>query len=450
MTKASIAGGVFTIVLLLAIGLTVSVVGLSRDRDVAQPAVSAAAVAPASASPAREAAATAEVGGEGQQGFLFGRVTTVDGVTYQGRLRWGKYEEAFWDDHFNGVKKSNPWASQVAPERLPTERHSLSILGLEIHHREREVDLTRPFLTRFGDLTRIEARGRDVLVTLKSGTVFELDRLNASDFDDGLRVWDAERGVIDLDSLLIRSVELLPTAEIGATSSRLHGTVRTPQGDFTGFLQWGRQDCLASDLLSGRSAEGEVSLSFETVRSIARHAREGVIVTLRDGRELELSVVHGASRGISVDDSRYGRVLVSWDSFELVDLSPVDGANLVGSGSAYGDFPAGQPLRGTVTTHDGRVLTGRLVYDLDESETTETLDAPWYGVDYTIPFGAIAFIVVPADEEPATLLLVGGEELRLERRGDLGPGNAGVLVFVEGVAKPEYVPWVEVARIELG
>lgn len=84
-------------------------------------------------------------------------------------------------------------------------------------------------------------------------------------------------------------------------------------------------------------------------------------------------------RGIYVDDPRYGRVLVSWGAFERIDFSAG------GSGPAYNDFAWGRPLTASVTTRGGRRLTGRLVYDLDESETTETLDAPSQGVDYTIP-----------------------------------------------------------------
>ncbi len=63
---------------------------------------------------------------------------------------------------------------------------------------------------------------------------------------------------------------------------------------------------------------------------------------------------------------------------------------------AYGDFPTGRPLTGDVTTRGGRRFTGRLVYDLDESETTETLDAPSQDVTYNIPFGLIASIVLPS------------------------------------------------------
>ena len=138
-------------------------------------------------------------------------------------------------------------------------------------------------------------------------------------------------------------------------------------------------------------------------------------------------------------------MLISWDAFERVDFSPG------GSGPAYGDFPTGRPLTGDVTTRDGRRLAGRLVYDLDESETTETLDAPSQGVDYTILFGLIASIVLPAPEERgaerAKVTLHSGEVLQLELAGDLGEGNAGMLIFVDGRKQPEYVRWTEIKQI---
>src|SRR5262249_5196357 len=184
--------------------------------------------------------------------------------------------------------------------------------------------------------------------------------------------------------------------------------------------------------LGGRTADGNLSLRFDTLRSIARHSSDSSLLTLLDGREIVLSGTPEAGHdnlGIYVDDRRYGRVLISWDAFERLDFSPG------GSGPAYGDFPPGQPLTGSVTTRDGRRRDGRLVYDLDESETTETLDAPSQGVDYTIPFGLIASIVLPGREERGTqrakVTLHNGEELQLECSGDLGEGNGGLLIFVE-------------------
>lgn len=442
MTRSTIARGTFaTVVVLLAVA--------AGYRALKQDVHPAAATSPAITPSTTPAAAETHPAAEAHPGFLYGRITTVDGATYEGRLRWGGDEEAFWGDYFNGSKHENPWAAQVPPGRLPKERRPIQIFGIEIAHRESPIDVGRLFMARFGDIARIEARGKEVRVTLKSGTVFDLDRLEASDFDDGVRVWDGRRGVVDLDSLRIRTIELLPTPPLGAASDRLHGTVRTRQGDFTGFIQWDRQECVGSDELDGRTAGGKLSVRFDTIRSIARRSRDSSLVTLLDGREIVLSgtreVGHG-NRGLYVDDRRYGRVLISWDAFERVDFSPG------GSGPAYGDFPPGRPLTGSVTTRAGRRLAGRLVYDLDESETTETLDAPSQGVDYTIPFGLIASIVSPGREERgaqrARVTLQSGEELQLERTGDLGKGNAGLLIFVDGRERPEYVPWTDVEQVD--
>lgn len=435
MKRTLIANGALAIVLVL---LALAVRHRARERDV-HPAAATLPAIPPSTAPAPET----------HPGCLYGRITTVDGAIYEGRLSWGGDQEAFWGDYFNGFKPRNPWAAHVPPGRLPRERRPIEILGVEIAHRERPIDLSRPFMARFGDIARIEARGRDVRVTLKSGTVFDLNRFDASDFDDGVRVWDGKRGVVDLDSLRIRTIELLPTPPLSAVPSRLHGTVRTRQGDFTGFVQWDRQECVGPDTLDGHTSKGKLSLRFDTIHSIARRSRDSALVTLLDGRQIVLSgsrEVGHDNRGIYVDDRRYGRVLVSWDAFERVDFSPGPPGD---TGPAYGDFPPGRPLAGSVTTHAGRRLAGRLVYDLDESETTDTLDAPSQGVDYTLPFGLIASIVLPGREERARVTLQSGEELRLERSGDLGKGNAGVLVFAGGRQPPEYVPWTDVARVDL-
>src|SRR5690349_20073807 len=88
------------------------------NRDVHPAAATAPAMTPSTASPAEETQpATAA-----QQGFLYGRVTTVDGATYEGRLRWGGNQEAFWGDYFNGSNVKNPWLAKVPPGRLPKER----------------------------------------------------------------------------------------------------------------------------------------------------------------------------------------------------------------------------------------------------------------------------------------------------------------------------------------
>jgi hypothetical protein len=442
MTRATIAGVALTTVLVLLV-LAVGFRALERSREPDAPYP--VATTPSPLPPAAE----------DHQGFLYGRIGAGGGATYEGRLRWGRDEEAFWGDYFYGTKRENPWAVHVPLEQLPRERRSFEIFGIEIPRRQRPIDLRRPFMARFGDIARIEALGREVRVTLKSGTMLDLDRFEASDFDDGVRVWDRGRGVVDLGSLRIGSIELLPTAWLEEAPERLHGTVRTRLGEFTGFVQWDLRECVGSDEIYGRTADGAVSVRFDSLRAIARQSRDSALVTLLDGREIVLSgsrkvglgdrkVPH---RGIYVEDRRYGRVLVSWEAFERVDFAPG------GSGPAFDDFPPGAPLTGSVTTRAGRLLAGRLVYDLDESETTETLDAPSQGVHYTIPFGLVAAIVLPGPEDrgagTARVTLHSGEELELERRGDLGDGNAGMLIFVDGCERPRYVPWAAVERVDL-
>lgn len=425
--------------LVMALGLVA--VPLLRDLDIDADGVAPPAVA---RSPATSAAA--------HRGFLYGRVTTRSGTAYEGRLRFGGDEEAFWGDYFNGFKEENPWAAEVPPERL-TESRPVTVLGVEITRRERKPNLGRPFMARFGDIRRVAPSGRELLVTLKSGTGFVLNRFDADDFADGVRVWDDEHGVVDLGERRIRTIDFLPTPDLETVPDRLHGTVRTPHGSFTGFVQWDRQFSVGSDELQGRTADGELSLRFDAIRTIARDSDDSAQVTLRDGGAFVLSGtrhVGRGNRGVYVDDRRYGRVLVSWEAFERLDFSDA----VEESGPAYGDFPAGQPLSGTVTTRTGSSLTGRLVFDLDESETTETLDAPAGDVDYTIPFGLVTSIALPGHEgcgdgRHAGVTLHSGETLKLECAGDLGEGNAGMLIFTDGGDSAEYVRWLDVERIDL-
>jgi hypothetical protein len=438
MKRARILG-----VLAVLVGLSALVAAVVLRRE-------SKAVAAASGSDVPASEGVAETGAS--PAFLHGRVTTLDGATFEGRLRFGGDEEALWTDAFNGFEDVNRWAALVPAERLPREDRTLRIFGLEIRRKARPVDLGRPFLARLGDIARIEAIGADVRVTLKSGTAFDLDRFEASDFDDGVRVWDRERGVVDLDSRRIRAIELSAAPGPGVDPERLHGTVRTQSGDFTGFLQWDRQAGLGSDRLRGEAEEGEIELRFDAVRTIAREPDGGARVTLTDSREVTLAGGGEAgpgSRGVYVDDPRYGRVLVSWGAFERVDFTPPGAA---GGGPVYDDFPPGRPLAGSVATRDGRRLAGRLVFDLDESETTQTLDAPFAGIDYLIPFERISSLAPPAragrGDRRATVILEGGEILALEAAGDLGDRNAGLLVFVDGGERAEYVPWGDVARID--
>ena len=89
MPRAAVAGGVSaTALVLLALAIGPGVLGHDVD-----PAASGSSAIPRSTS--RTPAATARQAAETDRGFLYGRITTVDGDTYEGRLRWGSDRERF-------------------------------------------------------------------------------------------------------------------------------------------------------------------------------------------------------------------------------------------------------------------------------------------------------------------------------------------------------------------
>ncbi|MGD8818325.1 MAG: hypothetical protein PVJ51_14150, partial [Acidobacteriota bacterium] len=152
---------------------------------------------------------------ETHEGLLYGRITAVDGSIYEGRLRWGRDEEAVWGNYFNGRKDRNTWAAYVPDELLPKERLSIGAFGIEVGLWDSTIDLGRPFMVRFGDIARIDPRGREIRITLKSGAMYELDRFSADDLADSVRVWDATRGSVELGEWRIRTIELLPSPDSG-------------------------------------------------------------------------------------------------------------------------------------------------------------------------------------------------------------------------------------------
>jgi hypothetical protein len=377
------------------------------------------------------------------EGFLYGRVTTDNGV-YEGRLRWDE-EESSWGDLFNSAKVENPWlADAPATARPNKKKHAIEIFGFELGSFGSYHDETRQFIMRFGDLAKLEPRGGDrVRVTLKDGYVYDVEG-GSNDVGAKIDVWDARRGPVTIRWQRIRAIDFLPTPANLEAPKRLYGKVATRDGDFTGVIQWDQDECLGGDKLDGENEEGkDVALPMGTLRSIERRSSKSSKVTLADGSTMVLSGTNDVdddNRGIYVDDARYGRVLVPWDELERVDFS--DG----GSGPSYDSYAKGERLAGTVTTSDGRKLTGILVYDLDESETTELLNGKRHDLEYNIPFSLVA--TVEPRHDSAKVTLTTGEEIVLEGVTDVSADNAGMLIFVPGRAKPDYVAWEDVARID--
>ncbi len=393
------------------------------------------------------------------RGLLYGRVTTRGGAVYEGRLRWSD-EEASWVDLFNSGKNGNPWRAAAGHE--PTPRR-VEVLGVPLPFASNPADEDRQFIARFGDMHRIEVgRGDDAKVWMKSGIAYPIHD-GSNDVGSDIRVWDAKAGEVILAWSHIATIEFLPAPAALTGPARLFGTVRTREGDFTGTLQWNMRQGLVTDLLRGEEADARKEIPFSDITAIERLSDTSSQVTLHDGRRLTLSGSSDVGRGnfgVFVDDPRYGRVLVAWGALERVDFR----AGV--PGPAYGDFPPGKPLRGKVTTRGGQIYGGRLVFDLDEAETWEFLNGnhlsqrravplpPWMNreddpaeIQFNVPIPLVA-AVVPIDGESAHLLLRDGRDLVLEGETDVGEWNGGMLIYASPDAKPVYVAWKDVQRVD--
>jgi hypothetical protein len=374
-------------------------------------------------------------------GYIYGTVITRTGNSYTGPIRWGD-EEAFWDDLFHSAKEELPY-SDYAEEEEESEGRWWQVFSRKMQVMVQS-DGSRIFMARFGDIKSIKVVGKDdAEITMKDGTVFEVSGY-ANDVGTAIAIRDATLGEVELEWKKIDTIEFATTPpDIEPAGTRLHGTVITDAGEFDGYIQWDKQECLSVDRLDGDTDDGRMSIPMGSIASIERRSKRSATVILRDGRELELdgtNDVNDSIRGIVVEDPRYGRVEISWDEFERADFREPGP-----SGPGYDSYgPSGQ-LRGTVTDTDGNTHAGAVVFDLDEAFGWEFLNGKSFDIEYNIPFDMVASVVPRRDSTEVTLK--NGEELRLEDGQDVSDSNDGVVVELAGGGE-EYVPWKKVKRID--
>ncbi len=380
--------------------------------------------------------------GADNAGFLYGTVETDSDNSYTGFLRWGT-EEAFWDDHFNSTKDDLEYARRGSDD---DDRERIEIFGIKIGFKGHGSWHGGRVLTlRYGDIATIEpSRSDRARVTLKSGRVLELDG-GSNDMGASVTVLDASLGEV---KLRWRDIERITfsAAPKGAVppATRLYGKVRGRDADFEGYIQWDLQECLSTDDLDGESEDGDLSIEMGRIKAIEKRNRSGAWVEMRDGRRLLLEDTNDVDHsidGIFVEDARYGRVELDWDAFERVDFEVPET-----SGRGYDDYPPARELTGKVTDEDGNVYRGRLIYDLDESESWEMLHGDLDDVEYNIPFEMVKS-VEPASRDSSIVVLKNGLELELEDSQDVGDSNDGVLV-ISADGDETLIRWRDVKKVE--
>ncbi len=347
---------------------------------------------------------------------LYGEVVTVDGDRLTGFIRWDK-NEGSWADILDATKVEGSGSGSSS--------------GI-----------------RFGHVLRIEPLGSErARITLRNGEEVEL-RGQSTDLGSavrGIRVdgEDGRSGEVRWHSLA--SVEFkAPPSGTRPPNARLWGTLTTRSGmEFTGYVTWDVDEIYNSDILDGEENGVDRDVTFGDIQSIERYSSSAARVLLRNGREMILrgtNDVDDSNNGIAVSDPALGQVLVDWREFASVSFSEPP------EEIPYGRFGDEGPIRGTVTTVDGREYQGPVVWDADESFTWELLDGDAGGADFAVEFGNIARIIRRG--AGVTVELRDGRSFDLTGSNDVTSGNRGIFVWSDGSAHRVSWPEFEELRLE--
>ncbi len=381
---------------------------------------------------------------QNNEGFIYGKVTTIENDTYTGAIRWGK-EEVYWTDFFNATKTRNEFLKfvddddeiHVSREKSWTKKWMSWSSNYESVHQ---------WVCQFGDLKSISITGRSTIeIELKDGTKLDLGD-GSNDVGATVKVMDSDLGIVELSWGRIEKIEFMPTPSKleNAFGDRLFGTVETRKGTFTGIVQWDHDERVSTDELDGETEDGDFSIKFGKIKSIQNEGDES-LVTLLSGRELTLggtNDVDDGNRGIIVTVEDMGRVDIPWEEFVKVTFDH----NKKYSGPGYNDFPSPKKLTGTVNTSDGRIFSGQIAYDLDETLDIEIIQGQDDELEYLIPIRNIKQIA-PRNFDYATITLKNGESVLIGEGQDVSDRNDGILVFTQN-NDPTYIPWDDLKEIE--
>jgi len=396
------------------------------------------------------------------EAFIYGRISTKDGNTYEGPIRWGK-EEVYWTDLFNASKEDNEnlrrlstaerdrldeqqaWAGGdrnsfttfVRSVGLQTERYIFHSDGSYVHQ----------FGCQFGEIRTIHPEGRRYLsIEMQNGDRFTLDGEGYNDVGATIHVMDKAVGEASVEWERIERIEFMSTPHKLAEKfgEPLYGTVETYDGTYSGYIQWDHDERITTDKLDGDAEDGKMSIPFAKIGSIERRAGHSVVV-LQSGREVELRGSNDVSRGhrgVIIMNKDIPSVDVPWDEFRKVTFTDKAPPAVV----RYEDFKTQKPLQAKVTLHDGKTVSGKLIYDLDESSTYDLLQGKVSDTKFAIPFRNIRNLTVKTTSH-CDLELTNGKHLTLWEEQDVSNLNQGLLISTSAT-ESKYIPWSEVESID--
>jgi len=376
-------------------------------------------------------------------GFIYGKVYTSSN-TYEGQIRWDS-EEMFWTDYFNASKKSSDSYKKLISQ--DKQESSWTDFDWDILSIWKNQSTTHQFSCQFGDIKELEVQNKNnAQLLFKNGMRMEVNGTGFNDIGGKVQVQDHELGWTSITWDRIRKVEFLAVPKDANLQSiaPIYGTVETNRKEkFTGYIQWDRDERVGTDKLDGDSHDGRISVSFSEIASISKSGN-GSDVTLKSGRHLHLTGtndVNDENKGIVIIQPGKGMMIVSWDSFKNATFSSVGS-----SGPGYESFAPAKQLSGTVVLFDGKEISGKMIYDLDEILDIETLEGKENNIEYTIPIKNIKSIK-PKNEDFSLMELKNGETFFLGSGRDVSSGNDGIIVFVKGKKEPTHIRWKNIEQI---
>lgn len=367
---------------------------------------------------------------------IFGEVTTVTNKKITGYISWGK-NNLYWVDLFTAMKISNPYISYFKGKD--------SVLFKNDFHTEPGIHV---FSCRFGNIKSIRPIAADrVELQIKNGNIIELRKDSLHDIGENISIEKRDGEVEMLSWELISEVEFCaaPKDFSAPRDVPIVGIVTTPYGKFKGIVRWNGDKNSLRQTISGIIGKYGARIAFSNIVSIRKKGFVSV-VNLKSGREVSLwgeSDVNEENRGIFISMASVGQVCVEWPdfiSFETVALKDI-------KQMGYEDFSEPVRLKGRVEDHDGRMMEGILVYDLDEAMDFELLEGRNGNTVYALPLRYVKKIE-PKNYEYTWVELKNGTKLILGKYNDVNAKNEGVLLFRKG-EEPEYFRWRIIKRINL-
>jgi len=380
-------------------------------------------------------------------GRIYGEITTVEGDTFEGLIRWDK-NEGNWVDILDATKEL-PKRSTYKESRRKYRDHetTIKIFGIEIGKSGWSSSTLSGI--RFGHIKTMEVIDDDaVLLTLKSGQEIELSG-GGSDIGSGIReiiIEDEHEGEIELVWDDLETIEFVqaPSGTESNFGERLYGTLTTRRGnEYTGFICWDVDELYPTDILDGDEDHRSRKIKFGKIASIERYSSSGAKVTLTNSNQMVLrgtNDVDDDNRGIVISDPGFGQVTVKWDEFDRLDFTKAPHQ------VRYKEFDGGGRLTGTVYTEDGDSYTGTIRWDDDEEYTWEILNGDYRDVEFDIELGLIKSIE-KRSRNSSIVTVWDDRSFRLRGSNDVDEDNKGIFVTLPDGDEVE-IEWEDFDRVE--